>query len=262
MPYNKILLLFLMFSLFSCGGSQSVGENIENNNNISNLNENQASQPVINPNIKFYMTFDVLGGVFRKNNQAADSVTLANKSISVTHVPEEEPQQSATPPNHGLVSEPFEIDTSKRYNGLDGEGLLTLSIFGDGEEIHPVNDTKDVVRHFSTLTLRFVFHDFTFNNPCLGKVKLKGEIHCEVQGDYEMQTENFLGEAHCTNGPKGGPNPVLYKIPQRDYSIEFDAGLRIDGNPYQYRSYKYDGEITIDGETMLIQDSVTKGASC
>ncbi|MBI4223928.1 MAG: hypothetical protein HY609_03260 [Deltaproteobacteria bacterium] len=165
-------------------------------------------------------------------------------------------------PTGAFQQEAFVIDYSRQYVGFENKGRMTLSVFGEGEEVFPPNNPENVVRHFSSLVLRFVFHDFAFNNPCLGPVKLKGEIACVVEGDYEVQTGEFLGEALCQNGPPDNPIPVLYKVPQKDFVAELNARLAIDGDPYRFRSYVYDGVIVIDGEELSVKDNVWKGASC
>lgn len=254
MQTKSICLAFLMLTFLSCGGEeQPSNSNIVNKTN--NLDENSAIGP-IDQNIKFYMTFDILGGMFRKDEEPSNAITLA-KGLVTTHPSGETPEETGPFP-----SEPFQIDASKNYRGLNGEGLLTLSMLGEGEEIFPSHDPQNIIRHFSALTLRFVFHDYAFNNPCLGKVKLKGELHCEIQGDYEMKPKTFLGEAHCVDGPKENPKPILYRVPQKDFAVEVDSVLIIDGDPYRYRSYDYDGEIAIDGEKLPIKDLIHQGSSC
>lgn len=257
--------------LFACGGAtRPSGQNdSQNQNNLTTGDQTVSGD--FDPNTNFYLTFDLLGGVFRKNQASSaamylDTESAVAKSISTypsTYLPttnhqgntQETPTES--PQQDGLV-----VDYSRQYVGFENKGRMSLSVFGEGQEISPTNDPEDIVRHFSQLILRFVFHDFAFNNPCLGVVKLKGEITCVVAGDYEVSAEQFLGEAHCQNGPLDNPAPVIYKIPQKDFSAELNTHLTIDGDPYRYRSYSYEGLIVIDGEEFSVKDNIAKGASC
>ncbi len=161
------------------------------------------------------------------------------------------PPPSDEPPQ----AEPFEIDYANQYSGYEGEGKLALSVFGRGEE-------ADGIRHLSSMTLRFLFFDYAFNSPCLGLLYLDGEVRCEVAGDYSIEKQEFSGQAHCTNGPADEPIPILYITPQKFYEVSIDANLQIDGNIYQYRSYRYEGDIMIDGEALKIEDLVEQGGSC
>lgn len=242
--------------LVSCSGTEGTNDT---NGNPSQNNVTIGNPTVygdVDPNINFYMTFDLLGGVFRRPNQgSAASMQLNTEPGTVSK------SSSATEPA-AFQREAFTVDYSRQYIGFENKGKMSLSVFGEGEEVFPPNDPESVVRHFNPLTLRFVFHDFAFNNPCIGVVRLKGEIACTVEGDYDMQTEEFLGEAFCQNGPLDNRLPVLYKVPQREYSVEMDVQLMIDGNPYRYRSYSYDGAMTIDGEELSVKDNIWKGASC
>lgn len=208
------------------------------------------------------MAFDVLGGVFRKNRTEADSMIVAKLSLNVPPPPTVPPQQPQEPSSPTLQSSPFEIDHSNQYSGYEGKGRLVISALGSGEELFPPNSPEPIVRHFTALTLRFIFHNYAFNNQCLGEMFLDGEVHCEITGDYEMEKEQFLGEAHCVHGPKSNPATLLYITPKKIYQLGIDANLHIDGDLYRYRSYQYEGKIFIDGEEHSIEDLLPRGGSC
>lgn len=253
--------LILPVFLFACGG----GAGIEGPEANPDQNQVESAGP-IDPNIQAYLTFDVLGGVFRKAEAPAQAMLLGQEpeevttGKSVTHLPASEGANEASTDAYAM--EPILIDYSREYVGHEGKGRMALSVYAEGEEISTPNAPDAVVKHFSRLSLRFVFHDFAFNNPCLGVTKLKGEIACEVTGDYDTGTEEFLGEANCQNGPTDNPAPLLYRVPQKDFSVELDAHLAIDGDPYRYRSYIYEGTVVIDGEPADVKEKVLYGAFC
>ena len=253
-----ILLIITVSFINSCGNSSGQGNSINSNKN----NNLEVSPTAENPNIKSYMTFDVLGGVFRKTGDGAAGMLLDEGESSKGFLVDKTSLSLPPPPipQANASNSPFTIDSSSQYLGYQGKGRLTISALGSGEEV--TQSTKDIIRQFSSLTLRFVFHKFGFNNTCLGLVYLDGEIECDVRGDYELSNQNFLGEAHCSNGPKTNPAPLIYITDQKNYSVELDANLKIDGDIYLYKSYSYDGSITIDGEKGAINDLIGKGGSC
>ena len=240
---KKYLLLAGFLFLSSCGGSGGT-PNITTQN--LNTNNTVTSTEIDSNALKSYMTFDVLGGVFRKNSSAtsaeiidSESDTSVNKRIETVNT---EPQ-------------PFEVDYSNQYVGSQGKGRMVISALGSGTEL---ND----LRHFNALTLRFLFFNYAFNNPCVGSLSLDGELRCEITGDYKMGAKEFSGEAHCVNGPKANPISVLYITPQKVHEIGVDATLKIKGDFHRYKSYSYEGKITIDGEDLTIEDLIGRGGSC
>lgn len=249
---KKNIALLGVFFILSCGHSSQVAQKTGEDKIVTEDLGGDIGEIDLNL-LKSYMAFDVLGGVFRKNTAEADSMIVAKLSLNV---PPPQPSSSE------LQSSPFNIDYSNQYSGAEGKGRLVISALGSGEEFFSPHSPDPVVRHFTALTLRFIFHNYAFNNECLGEMFLDGEVHCEIAGDYEMEKEQFLGEAHCVHGPKSNPATVLYITPQKIYELGLDAILHIDGNIYRYNSYKYDGKISIDGEEQSIEDIQPKGGSC
>lgn len=264
---KKIYLLLPLF-IISCGHS----DGITTQNNEENLIKlktkfESVGEIQVNPELlKSYMTFDVLGGVFRKSSTATtNSIVLESKGLSTNKekttgklsisLPPPVVAESTTPPEEPepIESEQIEIDYSNQYVGYEGEGKLVISALGAGEE-------SDGIRHLSSLTLRFLFFNYAFNNPCLGNIYLDGEVQCEISGDYKIEKGEFLGQAHCMHGPKDDPIPILYITSQRFYEIGVDANLTIDGSIYQYKNYRYEGKITIDGENLKVEDLINSGS--
>ncbi|MDO8527758.1 MAG: hypothetical protein Q7T03_08735 [Deltaproteobacteria bacterium] len=250
---KNFLPVFLLF-VTSCG-STSVSPS--SNEKIQGPAPAVAAQS-LNPKIENYMTFDLLGGVFRKpetSNTGAmlfDFTELESNSVSAGKT------SINLSPNEKMAAtqeSSFVVDSSYTFIGKAGYGRLVISLSGSGKDVSSV-------RHYAPLKLRFLFYKYAFDNRCVGEIYLHGEIQCDVEGDYNLSTQNFIGKAHCFNGPQTKPGKILYITRDHNYEIELDGGLTINGNPLLYRSYSYEGDIIIDGMKKQIEELIQDGDTC
>lgn len=237
MKVSFSLIFILMIHIVSCGNSK-VMESPEIIPQPKQNNE-EAKTPniTLNPKIEGYITFDLLGGVFKKPE---DSKSQAKSSTN------------SKPPSE---AEEFSIDSSYNFIGHKGEGDLIISILAQGKD-------DNIMRRYETFTLRFIFSKYAYENPCLGRVHIHGEIHCDLQGDYHYETKKFKGDAHCINGPKENAKNILYLTKEKNFEVGLDANLKIDGDPFLYQSYVYAGKIMIEGVEKRIEELISEGASC
>lgn len=248
------LVLALLFFCWSCGPS-SIG--VDENNNSSGDELSQNISAVDDPKIESHIAFDVLGGVFRAPSD--DSKTIAFDSETNSQNPKDAVAKTS------VNFSPSVIDSSYLFSGKGGHGRLIISLEGSASDANPpaiVADTKETIRHYSPLNIRFLFFKYAFENRCLGTVYLHGEIHCEVEGDYTLHQQIFRGTAHCFHGPKEESKPILYITDHHNYEVELNAHLAIDGNPFVYQSYTYEGVILIDGKQRIIEGLVAESGSC
>ena len=219
------------------------------------------SKATLDPRIENYITFDVLGGVFRKSMEMEAMVldggeeavpSAAKLSIHVL------PPKTET--KDGQKS--FLIDAAYSFVGKNGSGKLVISTSGNGADEYISAELGPKIRHFNPLRLRFLFFNYAFSNKCLGEVHLDGEIICDITGKYDSTARKFLGNAHCANGPAEQPQTLLYITEMADYEIGMNANMIINGNPFNYGSYKNSGTITIDGVEKKIEELITAGDSC
>lgn len=206
-----------------------------------------------NPNIKNIITFDVLGGVFSLTSSDVEAAITNSKNIS----------KNFSAGKSNSLSEPLNVDSSFAFVGSRGHGSLTLITTGTAEKkMESATNPAVVGYHFAPLNLRFLFFNYAYDNACLGIVRLDGEIDCTLEGDYDLTHEKFIGKTVCQNGPAGSPASIIYVAPNANYSVDFNATLSINGNPYQYSSYTYTGDITIDGKPYNVEALIADGLSC
>lgn len=220
------------------------------------------------PKLQNLITFDVLGGVFRSqtvaiqasifNDPLADSKSIPSASGMTLNL-----KPPASQGTSETYSEPIQFDTSLSFSGLGGRGSLVLVATGTGTRLLKSEESDDIVAyHYEPLVLRFLFYKYAYSHPCLGTIRLDGEIHCVIEGDYDSRIGDFLGTAHCLNGPINNAMSLLYITEEANYEITYDATLQIDGNPFIFNSYTVTGDISIDGESMKIESLIGEGASC
>lgn len=206
-----------------------------------------------NPNIKNLIAFDVLGGVFSLTSSDVEAIITNSENSS----------KNFSTGKANSLSEPLNVDSSFSFIGKEGRGSLTLITSGKAEKKLDSSTTPTVIGyHFAPLNLRFLFFNYAYDNGCLGMVRLDGEIDCAVEGDYDLTSGKLIGKAACNNGPAANPASIIYVAPDANYSVELNAVLTINGNPYMYKSYKYTGEIRIDGEPHNVETLIADGLSC
>lgn len=249
-------LLTTCFLLASCGDALPSGGGYLAGQSLSEANVSKGS---LDPKMENYITFDMLGGIFRKAMDMEamvldEVIETTSKSVAKLSI-------NVTPPSDG-EGKPFVIDTAYSYVGKNGSGKLVISATGNGSDEYTTADLSQKIRHFNPLKLRFLFFNFVFNNKCLGEVHVDGEIVCDITGKYDTATRKFLGNSHCANGPAERPQTILYITEATHYDVEMNADLIINGNPFNYGSYKNSGTITIDGDEKKIEELIVEGSSC
>lgn len=260
----KYLLLVTVFLfLQSCGGGSGTGTGFDTpSNDISDKTATATSSKVAHPKINNLITFDILGGVFSLTSAEVEASIFSDGAMEMTDAGKTSANLTP-PPSNQTLSESMTIDASYSFSGRGGHGGLTLIATGSGEKIYPSSTAaKPDLYRYSPMTLRFRFSRFAFDNACLGTIRLDGEITCTIEGDYHPSDQKFVGSAECINGPAEKPASIIYMAPDTNYSVALNAVLTIDGDPFQYESYKYEGEITIDGASKKIEDLIGKGLSC
>lgn len=265
---SKVICVTLCFLFASCGGS------IPSDQAAVALNQTQSqsagaasSKAPLDPKIENYITFDFLGGVFRKSIElenmildgAGEPATSVGK-LSANVLPPQTTSAVTAETTGG--QKPFVIDTSYSFVGKNGSGKLVISASGSGTDEYTNSDVSQKIQHFDPLKLHFLFFNYAFNNKCLGEVHMDGEIVCDISGKYDTAARKFLGNAHCANGPVDQPQTILYITESANYDVVIDADLIINGNPFNYGSYKNSGTISIDGIEKKIEELITGGYSC
>lgn len=253
------LLLTACFLLVSCGGALPSGGGDLAGQSLSESLETNVSKASLDPKMENYITFDVLGGIFRKSMDI--EAMVLDEAIETTSKSAAKLSISVPPPPSG-GGKPFVIDTAYSYVGKNGSGKLVISASGSGTDEFTTADLSQKIRHFNPLKLRFLFFNFVFNNKCLGEVHVDGEIVCDITGQYDTAARKFLGNAHCANGSTEQPQTILYITEAANYDVEMNADLIINGNPFNYGSYKNTGIITIDGAEKKIEELIVEGSSC
>ncbi len=254
---RKSAIIITLLSLAACGGSSTQFEGTPLSS-LSGASNTSAAASISDPKLESYITFDVLGGIFRKSMEIesdADSITVGKTSISL-------PQPDSQPQTTQPATKLFNIDVSYSFLGKGGVGKLLVSATGQGEDRYLSGDLSRSVREFKPLKLHFIFFNYLFANKCLGNIHVDGEIICEILGNYDNVAQKLVGDAHCTNGPLDNPQTLLYITESKDFEVALDALLKINGNPYSYGSYQNSGKIIIDGVEKNIETLFTEGQSC
>lgn len=229
----SIFILLFLF-IFSCGQTDGGQWEETTGEKAASL---YLSESLPAGTLENQITLDVLGGMFRTDTSSSQNMFLSKSTQTTTELAP---------------------DISYEYSGMDGKGELVLSISGSGveKEIKTGSSTY-TTRTFSPLQLRFLFFNYAYLNPCLGEVRLTGEISCEITGEYKAG--RFIGKSHCANGEG---EKISYKVAGSVYEIGLDADLNIGGNIYSYSSYSYTGTITINNESKKIEDALQTVPSC
>lgn len=254
------VISFLFLAACGSGGGVSVG--------TDSLNAQLTSfSAIADPKIENFITFDVLGGVFSFKASEVEAAIFSdqqnvNKGLSVGKL-SENLVQPGLQTSAATLSAPETIDASFSFSGKGGHGGLILIATGTNEKIYPSSTAaQPTLYRYKPLTLRFRFTNFAYDNACLGLVRLNGEITCTIEGDYTLSDKKFVGKALCSNGPADQPATLLYIAPNANYTVGLKATLTINGDPFSFDSYKYEGDITIDGASKKVEDLIGDGLTC
>lgn len=249
---KKIASIICFVLLIGCGHSS-----MEAGPNVPPEEGSKITKGIIShPNLTNIITSDILGGLFRASSTEIEASINENRP---TPVQANKNSESLTPPTQTLL-----VDTSLSFQGGGGKGEMILSALGTGQKIMESETSETAISyHYDSLTLRLLFFNFAYYNPCFGLIRLDGEIRCEIIGDYKLENKQLIAKARCQNGPKENRTTLLYITEEGLFDVAFDADLEINGNPFSFGSYKQKGTITIDGQEHSIDPkAVHDGASC
>lgn len=251
---NWIAILICLHLISACGGTESSGDFITEGGKISGSIDFSKMAGLI--------TFDVMGGVFRASTVDFEATVLENDDSDAKNKILTSKNSLSGSHRTGNV-ETLDYNVGFHFSGAQGKGALVVTATGQGERTYE-SDTSDVVNNekYFPLNLTFRFVDYQFYNPCIGFIRLDGAIVCKIEGSYNWKSKNMVVTANCRNGPDGDNRSLLYMASEANYEIAFDSKIRINGSPFQYSSYQYSGDISIDGQKSAISPLADSGKSC
>ena len=248
--FRFVASLLSILLLVACGTSEDYQKSNLQSNLIGDNSPTQNSGSILS-----MIAFDLVGGMFSTNSQ-----TIKNSVLS---------DGDSTPLSVGKVIaseksiKAVAIDTSFSFSGAGGNGKLTLIANGNAEKIFESETSPTPQSYqFRNLNLRFLFFNYTYYHDCLGKIRVDGEISCKIIGDYNLRNENFVGKALCRNGYQEDRSTLLYMSDEANYEVSLETLLEIEGNPFNFSSYYYSGQITIDGVINEIETLLSANNTC
>jgi hypothetical protein len=102
------------------------------------------------------------------------------------------------------------------------------------------------------LSINIVFNNLSKQIDGQG-VELDGNLHCEVEGHYTVETQKFLGRGFCTTESDEGDTITVIKAGVAS-TVHLDATIEIHGEALNLGSIMPSGNILINDRGYVIED--------
>lgn len=234
---NSILsIMFTLFFLCACSGAdQNAPATPQNNNPAATTGLQQNAGQGVDKDTAFAsgVVDLLLGGALKGQLTYEQLPTMPNLQAKAASISVGVEAESSTFEKE-LSFPSIYLTASGAYERIQSEGAAGPVYYLDPISINLV---------FNNLTRQIDGQD----------VVLDGNLHCEVEGHYTVESQKFLGEGFCTTESLEG-DTITVVADGKTSVIRLDATLEIHGEALNLESILPSGNILINDSGYVIED--------
>lgn len=211
----------------------------------TNLSERQEA-------LEHSIIADVLGGI------VADTIIPADLSLA------------GVPPLDGEDEDAEEVSLEKsltpvadsyEYSSISGEGVLSITVSGNMEEVDVYKKEQRAIRFFP-LAITFTFNNYDYVNSCGLPATVTGSVSCKIQGELNRSSDILIGTGSCMTGSANTSGTILYDLgAEEEHDLSVQATIVANGLWYELTTYQVNGSYMLDRRTGNIDSVIAKAAA-